>query len=108
VICRPQVLGLFMQFATADVIAGSSNGWKGRIRPMALPELTVASDFYVVYSQGPAKPFIVQYQQEPTVLRSLGPDSEHCTLTGNVLFSSQGHYTVAPADWRYIIKLQKA
>jgi hypothetical protein len=108
VLVRPAVLHLFRTLATADVISGTSNGWKGRIRPMALPELTVASDFYVAYVEGPVKPFIVQFQNEPSALKTLGPDSEYATLHGRAFFSTQGNYTVAPGDWRYIIKLQKA
>jgi len=108
VICRPEVLNLFDQIATSQRISGSDNSWKGRIRPMALPELTVASDFYVAYTEGPVKPFIVQYQKEPSALKSLGPDSEHAKKTGRSWFSTQGNYTVAPGDWRYLIKLQKA
>jgi len=108
VLVRPAVLHLFRTIATADVISSSSNGWKGRIRPMALPELTVASDFYVAYTEGPVKPFIAQYQNEPSALKSLGPDSEHAKKSGRAWFSTQGNYTVAPGDWRYIIKLQKA
>ena len=108
VIVRPDVFHLFRTVATADVISGTSNGWKGRIRPMALPELTVASDFYVAYTEGPVKPFIVQYQKEPSALKTLGPDSEHAIKRGRAWFSTQGNYTVAPGDWRYLIKLQKA
>jgi len=108
VLVRPAVLHLFRTLATADVISGTSNGWKGRIRPMALPELTVASDFYVAYVEDPVKPFIVQFQNEPSALKTLGPDSEYATLHGRAFFSTQGNYTVAPGDWRYIIKLQKA
>lgn len=108
VLVRPAVLELFMTLATAETISGTTNGWKGRIRPMALPELTVEDDFYVLYTEGPVKPFIVQYQNEPSALKTLGPDSEHCAKTGRVWCSTQGNYTVAPGDWRYIIKLQKA
>ena len=108
VLVRPAVLELFRTLATANMISSSSNGWKGRIRPMALPELTVTSDFYVVYTEGPVKPFIAQYQKEPSALKTLGPDSEHAKKTGRAWFSTQGNYTVAPGDWRYIIKLQKA
>ncbi|HUU55292.1 MAG TPA: Mu-like prophage major head subunit gpT family protein [Armatimonadota bacterium] len=108
VLVRPAVLHLFRTLATADVISSTSNGWKGRIRPMALPELTVASDFYVAYTEGPVKPFIAQYQNEPSALKTLGPDSEHAQKNGRAWFSTQGNYTVAPGDWRYLIKLQKA
>lgn len=108
VIVRPAVLHLFRTVATANQISGTGNAWRGRIRPMALPELTVASDFYVLYTEGPVKPFIVQYQNEPSALKTLGPDSEHAQKSGRAWFSTQGNYTVAPGDWRRIIKLQKA
>ena len=108
VLVRPAVLELFNTLASAQTISGTSNGWRGRIRPMALPELTVASVFYVLYTEGPVKPFIAQYQNEPSALKTLGPDSEHAQKSGRAWFSTQGNYTVAPGDWRYIIKLQKA
>ena len=108
VVVRPEVLGLFRTLANADVISGTTNVLKGRIRPMALPELTVTSDWYVLYTEGPVKPFIVQYQNEPSALKALGPDSEYAKMRGRAWFSTQGNYTVAPGDWRYIIKLQKA
>ena len=108
VVCRPAVLHLFRTLATADVISSTSNPWKGRIRPMSLPELTASGEWFMAYTDGPVKPLIVQYQNEPSALKTLGPDSEHAKKSGNAWFSTQGNYTVAPGDWRYIIRLQKA
>jgi len=108
VVCRPEVLPVFNQLATATEISGTTNGWKGRIRPMALPELTTADEWFALYTEGPAKPLVVQYQNEPSALKTLGRDSEHAVKRGRALFTTQGNYTVAPADWRYIIKVQKA
>jgi len=107
-LCRPEDYPVFFQLATADTISGTTSGWKGRIRPMALPELTTADEWFILWANGPVKPFIAQFQNEPSALKSLGPDSEHCKKTGRVWASTQGNYTVAPGDWRYIIKIQKA
>jgi len=108
VICRPEVLSVFTQLATATEISGSTNQWKGRIRPSAIPELSTADEWFVLWTGGPVKPFIAQYQEEPSALKELGPDSEHCQKTGRIWLSTQGHYTVVPGDWRYIIKIQKS
>jgi hypothetical protein len=108
VLCRPEVLPVFTQLATAEQILATSNQWKGRIRPIGLPELTTEDEWFALWLGGPVKPFIAQFQEEPTALKELGPDSEHCKKTGRIWVSTQGHYTVAPGDWRYIIKIQKA
>jgi len=108
VLCRPEVLPLFNQLATATQISGTSNQWKGRIRSAGIPELTTANEWFVLWAGGPVKPFIAQFQEEPSALKDLGPNSEHCKKTGRVWVSTQGHYTVAPGDWRYIIKIKKS
>jgi len=108
VLCRPEVLPIFNQLATATQISGTSNQWKGRIRPAAIPELTTANEWFALWTGGPAKPFIAQFQEEPSALKELGPNSEHCKKTGKVWTSTQGHYTVAPGAWQYIIKIQKS
>jgi len=112
VVCRPEDLPFFDQLATsqqvADTVGSHSNPWKGRIRPIAIPELTTADEWFILWTNGPVKPFIVQYQNEPSALKTLGPDSEYATLNGRCFFGTKGDYTVAPGDWRYIIKLQKA
>ena len=107
-LCRPEDYPVFFQLATADQISGTTNGWRGRIRPMALPELTAADEWFILWANGAVKPFIAQFQNEPSALKILGPDSEHCQKTGRIWASTQGNYTVAPGDWRYIIKVQKA
>jgi len=112
VVCRPEDLPVFDKLATAEQVSGTSgtatNTWKGRIRPMALPEMTAADEWFILWTNGPVKPFIVQYQNEPSALKTLGPDSEHAMKTGRAWFSTQGNYTVAPGDWRYVIKIQKS
>jgi phage major head subunit gpT-like protein len=107
-VCRPEVFGVFNKLATATQISGTDNGWKGRLRVTTLPELTTADEWYLVYAGGVRKPFTVQYQKEPSALVILGKDSEHATKTGRALFTTKGNYTVAPADWRCIIKIQKS
>ena len=107
-VCRPEVFGVFNKLATATDISGTTNGWKGRLRVTSLPDLTTADEWYLVYAGGVRRPFTVQYQKEPTALVILGKDSEHATKTGRALFTTKGNYTVAPADWRCIIKIKKA
>jgi phage major head subunit gpT-like protein len=108
VLCRPEVLPVFTQLATAEQITGTTSQWKGRIRPTGIPELTAADEWYILWTGGPVKPLIVQYQNEPSALKILGPDSEHATKTGRAFFTTQGNYTVAPGDWRCIIKIKKS
>jgi phage major head subunit gpT-like protein len=104
-VCRPEALPLFDQLSTSTEISSSSNQWKGRLRVTSIPELSAAGNWYLIYAEGPVKPAIAQFQGEPTVVKTLGPESEHCLRTGNCWFSNQGHYTVAPGDWRLIIRI---
>jgi phage major head subunit gpT-like protein len=108
IVCRPEAYPTFNKLATATEISGTSNGWKGRLRITSLPDLTAADEWYLIYAGGIRKPLIVQFQNEPDALTILGADSEYCKINMKLLFMTQGNYTVAPADWRYILKVQKA
>jgi len=110
ILCRPTARATFNALANLEMISGSSNGWKGRLRIHSSARFTVADEFWFCYLGAPSKPFIVQYQTEgePSSLKELGPDSEHCKKTGRIWVSTQAHYTVVPGNWRYIIKNVKA
>jgi len=105
VVCRPEDRGIFNKLATANQIDGTTNQWKGRIRVTSLGKLSAADEWYLCYLQGPVKPFIVQFQEEPSALQVIdSPESEYVILTGKAFYGTKGHYTVVPGDWRYVIK----
>ncbi|MBE9566079.1 MAG: Mu-like prophage major head subunit gpT family protein [Proteobacteria bacterium] len=110
ILCRPEARATFNSLASANEISGTSNGWKGRLRVHSSARFTTADQFWFCYLGGPVKPFIVQYQTggEPSALKELGPGSAHCKQTGRIWVSTQGHYTVLPGDWRYIIENNKS
>lgn len=110
ILCRPEARATFNQLATANEISGTTNGWKGRLRVHSSARFTTADRFWFCYLGAPAKPLIVQYQTggEPSALKELGPDSEHCKKTGRIWVSTQGHYKVIPGDWRYVIENNKS
>ena len=110
ILCRPAARSTFNSLANLEMISGSTNGWKGRLRVHSSARFTVADEFWFCHLGAPSKPFIAQYQTdgEPSALKELGPDSEHCKKTGRIWVSTQGHYAVVPGNWRYIIKNVKA
>jgi len=105
VVCRPTARPLFDQLATSTDISSSTNQWKGRLRVQSSARATTANRWWLCYLNGSARPAIVQYQTggEPSDLKELGPDSEHCKKSGNIWISTQGHYKVVPGDWRTIV-----
>ncbi|MCB9993116.1 MAG: Mu-like prophage major head subunit gpT family protein [Hyphomicrobiaceae bacterium] len=63
------------------------------------PRLTWTTKFAVFRTDGGVKPFILQtqYDAEPW---ALGPDSEHCTKTGECWYGVDWGGNVAFGDWR--------
>lgn len=74
---------------------------KGRfnIKVAVNPRLTWTTKFAVFRTDGGVKPFILQEEYGPEPW-SLGPDSEHCTKTGECWYGTDWGGNVGYGDWR--------
>lgn len=105
--CRPEAKHLFDDLANLDVISGTTNGWKGRLRATSFPEMSTANEFLMAYLGAEAKPFITQFQTdgEPSDLEVIAdPSSEYVRLNLQAFFGTHGFYNVVPGAWQYIIQ----
>ncbi len=92
--CPPELEAVFLEFATATMIASTTNVYTGSFVLVVDPYLTDADDWYAICTDAPMKPIIHQVNQPWEFKSVTNLNDSWVFMNDKVLYGGDGYYNM--------------